>query len=124
MAEKFVPPCEGLPPPFTPDVLNELFLLHRKTDVMKQEEVLQAALRKMHMEHHYKKLTEVFATVLGASYVFLDAYPGGAKSSDQLWAENRAEIRKWSPWLDDDNFAWAEHQSGYYAWHDGLVKSY
>lgn len=97
MAAKFVPPCEELPPAFTPELLNELFLLHRKADVRKSEEVLQEALRKRDLERHYKKLTEVFATVLGASYVFLDAYPGGAKSSDKLWAENSAEIRKWSP---------------------------
>lgn len=116
-------PADELPPQFTPALLNELFLLHRKADATKREEVLLDALRKLDLERHYRKLTEVFAVVLGASYVFLDAYPGGAVSSDKLWAENREEIRKWSPWLDKQNFDWAQYQSGYYAWHDGLVKS-
>lgn len=117
-------PYERLPAEFTPAVLNDLFRLERKTHILQRDEVMLAEMKKLGLPvDHYKTLLEAFAVVLGASYVFLDAYPGGAVSSDELWAENRAEIRKWSPWLDDDNFAYADYQSGYYAWHDGLVKS-
>jgi hypothetical protein len=40
---------------------------------------------------------------------------------DECCQQHDAEIRRASPWLDEDNFAWANYWSHYYAWHDGLL---
>lgn len=113
----------SLPSQLTPAVLNDLYRRHEKTDIRERSAWLGAELKRMHAEHHQREVEETFAVVLGAPYVFLDSYPGGAVSSDALWAEHDAEIRRQSPWLDEQNFQRACHQSRYYAWHDGLVKS-
>jgi hypothetical protein len=111
-----------LPATFTPELLNRLFREHEKTEITERSIWLGNELRTLGLGDYQRELEGEFASVLGSSYVFLDGYPGGAKNSDQLWVENDAEILKCCPWLDEQNYAWAKHQSRYYAWHDGLVK--
>lgn len=114
-------PAPTLPPAFTPALLNDLYRRHEKADVMTRSEWLRGELDRLGLGQHQKAVEETFAVVLGAPYVFLDKYPGGAKSSDELWAEHDAEIMRASPWLDEDNYGAAKYHSRYYAWHDGLV---
>jgi hypothetical protein len=110
-----------MPPELTPALLNELFKLYNKAGHAGQREFLENELKKHGLAQHLHLVEETFATVLGAPYVFLQNYPGGAVPTDELWAEHDAEIRRASPWLDEDNFAWANYWSHYYAWHDGLL---
>jgi hypothetical protein len=112
-----------MPPEFTPALLNELFRLYNKADVIPRRQFLENELKKHGLSQHLDFVEETFAIVLGAPYVFLDNYPGGAVPSDTLWAEHDAEIRRASPWLDEDNFGWARYWSQYYAWHDGLLRN-
>jgi hypothetical protein len=111
------------PPDFTPALLNELYRLYNKAaGIADQQQFLENELKKRGLSQHQRFVEETFAIVLGAAYVFLDTYPGGAVSSDALWAEHDVEIRRHSPWLDEDNFAWVRYWSQYFAWHDGLVR--
>jgi hypothetical protein len=112
-----------LPPEATPEFLNEAFRIWDGAPGATRSEVLHAHLQKHGLDAHYKAFDEAFFGVTGAGYSFLQKLPEGTRSSEALWAEHDAEIRRWSPWLDDDNFGRACHQSRYYAWHDGLVKS-
>lgn len=111
-----------MPPELTPALLNELFKLYNKAGGSGRQQFLKDELKKRGLSQHQLFVEETFAIVLGAPYVFLDKYPGGAVPSDALWAEHDAEIRRASPWLDDDNFAWARYWSQHYARHDGLLR--
>jgi hypothetical protein len=112
-----------LPPVLKPELLNQLYREHEKAEIVGRSECFRKRLEGLGIERHQKIIEEAFAVVLGASYVFLDTYPGGAVNSEELWAQNDAVIRRESPWLDDGNFGAAQYWSRYYAWHDGLVKS-
>ena len=115
-------PAPELPPAFTPELLNQLYREHEKAEIVGRSEWLRKRLEGLGLARHQKALEETFAVVLGASYVFLDTYPCGAVSSDELWAENDAVILRESPWLDKQNYGAAKYHSRYYAWHDGLVR--
>ena len=112
-----------MPPELSPQVLNELYKIYERSDMAGREKILIAEIEKRGLSQHQRLIQETFAIVLGAPYVFLDKYPGGAVSSEKLWTEHETEIRRASPWLDEENFQRACAQSQYYAWHDGLVKS-
>jgi hypothetical protein len=112
-----------LPPAFTPELLNQLYREHETSEVVGRQEWFRKRLESLGLAEYQRAVEETFAVVLGASYVFLGAYPGGAVNSDKLWAENDAVIMRESPWLDDANLGAAQYWSRYYAWHDGLVKS-
>ena len=111
-----------LPATFTPELLNRLFREHEETEITARSAWLGGELGKLGLAQYQAELEGEFAAVLGSSYVFLDGYPGGAKDSPQLWAENDAAISSTCPWLDETNLAWAVDKSRYYAWHDGLVQ--
>lgn len=112
-----------LPPVLNPELLNQLYREHEKAEVVGRSEWFRKRLEGLGIARHQRLIEEAFAVVLGDSYVFLDSYPGGAVSSDELWAENDAVILRESPWLDEANYGSAKYYSRYYAWHDGLVKS-
>ncbi len=112
-----------LPWGVTPEILNDLYRIYRKASIGDGSRELAEAISKHRLDRHKQWIIDSMAIVLGAPYSFLDQYPGGAVSSDALWAEHDAYILEASPWLDEDNLGSAQYQSRYYAWHDGLVKS-
>jgi hypothetical protein len=112
-----------LPPGLTPELMNSLLKQQRAVNMVDQSDWLKAELTRLGLGEHYQQVNELFAGMLGAPYVFLDTYPGGAVNSAALWGEHDREILRQNPWLDADNHGWACGQSRYYAWHDGLVRS-
>ena len=93
-----------MPPELTPALLNELFRFTTKPTPPVSTHSWRANSRSADCRTICTSSEETFAIVLGAPYVFLDTYPDGAVSSDALWAEHDAEIRRHSPWLDEQNF--------------------
>ena len=110
-----------VPTSLTPDVLNELYRCYRRNDDGRA--TLRDELVRLGLLKHHVLIEQIFVHVLQAPYFFLDNYPGGAVNSPELWEQHDAEIRKQSPWLDDDNFNYARQQSIYFSIHDGLVRS-
>ena len=64
---------------FTPELLNTLLLAWRKAEFAGREEWLTGELDRRGLGQYRQRLGEVFTTVLGAGYVFLDGYPVGPR---------------------------------------------